>query len=200
LPEGISIREFARREACNDKLVRRAIQGGFLTAFSDGSLDQALVGSAWRKSNREAADKAADQVRTVRTEPADIALEPQSHGGALKRAQRPPAEVDPEDLAEGETPSLAHSQRVKEHYLAQQRRLEYERLAGELVPVAEVAQLVGDEYARVRTRLLALAAEQSPRLHRLKTVAEVQDVLMGLVVEALEELTGDGAYSAPGGG
>ena len=55
--------------------------------------------------------------------------------------------------------------------------------------------MVGAEYAQVRTRMLAIPAEQAPRLHRLKTVNEIQDALMAIIVEALEGLTGDGATS-----
>lgn len=50
--KGISVREFARRDACDEKLVRRAIAGGFLERFRDGSLEPALVGTGWRKTNR----------------------------------------------------------------------------------------------------------------------------------------------------
>src|SRR4029450_11571781 len=52
--QGISIREFARREKCSDTLVRKAIKAGSLTMFSDGTLDPALVGDAWRGANSPA--------------------------------------------------------------------------------------------------------------------------------------------------
>lgn len=63
---------------------------------------------------------------------------------------------------------------------------------GAVVPVAEVAAVVGAEYARVRTRLLAIPAEQAPRIHRCKAPAEVMAVLLEVISEALEELTRDG--------
>jgi hypothetical protein len=44
----------------------------------------------------------------------------------------------------------------------------------------------------VRTRLLSIPAEHAPRIHRMKTVTEVQDILQELITEALEELTKDG--------
>jgi len=69
---------------------------------------------------------------------------------------------------------------------------EYDQKSGAVVLVADVAAAVGKEYSQVRTRLLAIPAEQAPRIHRLKTVTEVQDVLQELITEALEELVSDG--------
>lgn len=81
---------------------------------------------------------------------------------------------------------------MKENYLALQAQLQYDQEAGLVVAVADVAKAVGEEYAKVRTRLLAIPAEHSPRIHRLKTVIEIQDALQELIVDALEELTRDG--------
>ncbi|WP_353191399.1 hypothetical protein [Pandoraea pnomenusa] len=81
----------------------------------------------------------------------------------------------------------------KENYLGLKAQLEYDRDSGQVVDVAEVAKAVGSEYAKVRTRLLSIPAEQAPRLHRCKTPAELQDMLQEIITEALEELTRDGA-------
>ncbi|URF02803.1 hypothetical protein [Cupriavidus campinensis] len=83
----------------------------------------------------------------------------------------------------------------KENYLGLKAQLEYDRDSGLVVEVGEVARVVGAEYAKVRTRLLAIPAEQAPRLHRCKTPAELQDMLQEIITEALEELTRDGASS-----
>ncbi|KWH52556.1 hypothetical protein [Burkholderia cepacia] len=81
----------------------------------------------------------------------------------------------------------------KENYLGLKAQLEYDRDSGQVVDVSEVAKAVGTEYAKVRTRLLSIPAEQAPRLHRCKTPAELQDMLQEVITEALEELTRDGA-------
>ncbi|MDR5784077.1 hypothetical protein QCE63_32165 [Caballeronia sp. LZ065] len=81
----------------------------------------------------------------------------------------------------------------KENYLGLKAQLEYDRDSGLVIDVAEVAKAVGAEYAKVRTRLLSIPAEQAPRLHRCKTPAELQDMLQEVITEALEELTRDGA-------
>lgn len=93
----------------------------------------------------------------------------------------------------GSNMPIEEAKRVKENYLALLNQLEYDTKSGLVVLVADVAKAVGDEYAKVRTRLLAIPAEQAPRIHRLKTVTEVQDVLQELITEALGELTQDEA-------
>jgi hypothetical protein len=81
---------------------------------------------------------------------------------------------------------------MKENYLALLNQLEYDQKSGLVVAVADVAKAVGEEYAKVRTKLLAIPAEQAPLIHRLRTVLEVQDALQEMIVHALEELTRDG--------
>lgn len=87
---------------------------------------------------------------------------------------------------------MDEAKRVKENYLALLNQLEYDQASGLVVSVDDIAKAVGTEYAKVRTRLLAIPAEQAPRLQRLKTVPEVQDALQEIITEALEELVRDG--------
>lgn len=95
-------------------------------------------------------------------------------------------------LSSGANMNIDEARRVKENYLALLNQLEYDQKAGAVVLVAEVAKAVGEEYSKVRTRLLAIPAEQAPRLHRYKTVNELQDALQEIITDALEELTRDG--------
>lgn len=174
---GISIREFARRAGCSHTLVQNALKTGHLKARADGTLDPALVSSGWRAANRRAA-------------PAPATAGPDAVATAPGEA---PAEAVERILAAaGVRWSQAEAERVKENYLALLRQLEYDTKAGAVVPIESVAGKVGAEYARVRTRLLAIPAEQAPRLHRCKTIPELQDALMEVIVEALQELTADG--------
>jgi phage terminase Nu1 subunit (DNA packaging protein) len=92
----------------------------------------------------------------------------------------------------GEVKTLDEARLMKEKYLAYLNRLQYDKESGLVVEAAQVAAAVGAEYAKVRTRLLSIPAEQAPYLHRLKTVTEVQDALQQMITDALEELTIDG--------
>ncbi|RBL87939.1 hypothetical protein DDE05_00530 [Streptomyces cavourensis] len=95
-------------------------------------------------------------------------------------------------LAAGADMSMDEARRVKENYLALLNQLEYDQKSGLVVMVSEVAALVGADYAKVRTRLLAIPAERAPQIHRCRTVTEVQDALQELITAALEDLTHDG--------
>lgn len=165
----MSIREFARLADCSHTLVQNAIKAGHLEKFPDGSLDPALVSTGWRAANRRGNDEVAIGDGESADEAAERIL-----------------------TASGAKWSLAQAERIKENYIALLRQLEYDTKAGAVVPVDAVAKRVGAEFARVRTRLLAIPAEQAPRLHRCRTIPELQDALMGVIVEALQELTADG--------
>ena len=95
-------------------------------------------------------------------------------------------------LSSGADMDIDEARRVKENYLALLNQLDYDQKAGAVVLVSEVARVVGEEYANVRTRLLAIPSEQAPHIARLKTVTEVQDFLQQIITDALEELTRDG--------
>ena len=55
-PEMISVREFARRDGCDEKLVRNAVRSGHLPKSPGKQLPAHLVGTGWRETNRRAAD------------------------------------------------------------------------------------------------------------------------------------------------
>jgi hypothetical protein len=184
VPQGISIREFARRDGCSGTLARRGVKTGHLTAFSDGTLDPAVVGTGWRKGNRDGANVFAPEVRSA-------------HPAVAARDDETPAQAAERIVSSDARYSQAEAERVKENYLALLRQLEYDLNSGLVVPVEDVAAVVDADYAKVRTRLLAIPSEQAPRLHRLRTVAELQDALLAIIIEALEELSrgGDGPGS-----
>ena len=141
MKQGISIREFARRDGVSDTLVRKALKLNRLAAFEDGSLNPELVGSNWREGNAKSANSANPVVRT-------------SPKGS--RAANP-SPVDGETLEEeaarllesgGEAGhAYAEALRRKENYLALLRQLEYENKSGSVVEL-EVAEKILFEQAR----------------------------------------------------
>lgn len=121
--QGISVREFARRDGCSHTLVSRAVKAGHLVAFADGSLDPDLVGTGWRKENRDRGNKAA-ALETVAT--------------PLTATGETPAQAAERIVAAGGADmDLAEAERLKENYLALLRQLEYETKAGRLVDAEE---------------------------------------------------------------
>ncbi len=154
---GISIREFATRDGCNEKLVRRAIGNGRLSALPDGKLDPALVGTLWRKSAMHGADSKTADADTADTSDAsaDIGAAGDSRKpptGLAPRESRPvapleapPGELAPDEFAAAETfirdvlngkfASYADAERIKENGLALKHMLDGQRKAGLLIPL-----------------------------------------------------------------
>lgn len=158
----------------------------------DGELVDVVASNALLKKYRREGIKAAPAPgnakpsgnRSGGNKASQAALEGET---VAEAAERIALSVAPHDFDE--------ARRIKENYLALLNQLEYDQKSGAVVAVADVAGAVGVQFARLRTRLLAIPAEQAPRLHRLRTVPEVQDALQDIITEALEELAGVG-YSA----
>ncbi len=92
----------------------------------------------------------------------------------------------------GKLLSLDEALKLKENYLGRLKQLEYDVKAGAVHNSGACTAIVGQEYARVRTKVLAIPSEQAPALFRCQTVAEIEDALRGALVEALEALVSDG--------
>ena len=156
-PEKLSAREFAKREGCDEKQVRRALRIGKLIKDVDGLLDASQIGNGWRKPNRRTHVAAAQQS-------ADTA--DKSKPARAKKSKPAPSESAQEaelaaEILEGETVEQAAERiattrapfnfmealRVKENFLALLKRLEFQQKEGSLVSV-EVAERVLFEGAR----------------------------------------------------
>lgn len=184
--EGISIREFARRDGCSDKVVRRKIESGHLPALPDGKLDPALVGTAWRLR----------PVATANTPP-NGADSPQVSADLSAVSARDDETLD--EAAERLAPTMlsqfatkADAEKAKETYLALLRKLEFDEKSGEVVKVSEVARIVGAEYAKVRSKLMEIPSSVAPLAVLMKSPEEIRALIEKEVAHALEELAYDG--------
>jgi len=190
--------EFAALHNVSRKTVTKWKERGWLV-FAGADLDVDASNALLKKYRRDGVEPGAQGVT-----PAEGNSQGNSAPAARKRVTPKDAEVTIRDgetaetaagrvlAATGANMNLDEAKRVKENYLALQAQLEYDRDASLVVAVDDVTRAIGDEYAKVRTRLLAIPAEHAPRIQRLKTVVEVQDALHELITDALEELTRDG--------
>ena len=181
--------DFARRHGVSGAAVSQWIKAEWVV-LSEGKVDVEAsndrLAKYRSKSDGRAQRKSSAKLKSAKLKGKPLKPQLQEGESAEEAAGRIMAES-------GAQMSFDEARRVKENYLALLNQLEYDQKSGAVVAVAEVAKAVGEEYARVRTRLLAVSAERAPELHRLKTVAEVQDVLHAAIVQVLEELTHDGA-------
>jgi hypothetical protein len=145
----VSIREFARLDGCNDKLVRRAISSGKLKVDADGKLDPALVGTGWRKQNRRAdtGQMSAPNVRTgvrtknVRTKPEKVSAPVDADEGA-DLPDEDQLRTFIADLLAGKFATIAEAERVKENGLALKHMLDGRRKAGQLIERADAERVL----------------------------------------------------------
>jgi hypothetical protein len=163
-PERVSLRAFAKLAGCDPKQVSRALKDGLLKRGEDGLLCTSQLSSEWRRPNKRSRNKAGvDKPESVSTD--------SEYSSLLPRAD---------------------AERLKENMLARLRQLEFDQKAGAVVAVEDVARTVRDQYAKVRTRLLAIPSECATRVLQMKTAPEVQAVMQEAISDALEELTGVG--------
>ncbi|WP_426576611.1 RNA polymerase subunit sigma-70 [Xenorhabdus stockiae] len=93
---------------------------------------------------------------------------------------------------------LEESRAIKEHYLAELVKLEHSIKSGEVLPWRDMVNKVGEEYSRLRTRLIAIAPEHGPRLRALATTStdtEFVAALQEIIYEAMYELSVDSKSS-----
>jgi hypothetical protein len=185
--EGISIREFAKREGCDDKVVRRKIKSRHLPTLADGKVDPSLVGSAWR-------------LQQVGASPVRTSARADSVRDLSAPNETPQQAADRIVNHEGRAPyTKVEAERIKENYLALLRQLEYDRESGAVVAVEDVAMAVASEYAIVRTNILGIPAKLAPRLAILRSAEEVKALLEAEITRTLEDLTRDGGGGHPAG-
>lgn len=174
MAEGISIREFARRDGCDESIVRRKLKSGHLEQFGDGSLDPDLVGTDWRKRVRTGVGTAGKNAAAARKE---------------QKVKEPEREFT---LDGRSVFSKSEAERIKENCLALMRRLDLDKAIAAVVEIDDVVMAVVAEYALVRNKLLNIASKIAPRAAALRSAEEVKALIDGEIAQTLEELTLDG--------
>ena len=165
MPQGISIREFARREGVSDTLVRKAVKLNRLKAFDDKTIDPDLVGTAWREGNAKSANPSAN--------PGANSSQAVRSSSKVQTA-KPIAAEDDETLADAAGRLLdsgvvkmvdyATALQNKENYLALLRQLEYEQKSGSLVELETASAILFEEFRAQRDAWLNWPTRVGPLL------------------------------------
>jgi hypothetical protein len=171
--------------------VGNAVRDGHLVAFADGSLDPKLVGTGWRERNRRADEGGKEKDGVTGKLPKAGAALPASVPIKLRPGEAP-AEAAARLVSEGgDLVSRAEADRRTAHFASLLKQLEWDERSAAVVPVEMVVPIVLEQFATVKNRLLAIPSECAPRLHRCKTVTEVQAVLADIIHQVLTELSSD---------
>jgi len=106
-----------------------------------------------------------------------------------RRARTDPSRAGGRGLRNGAVRDAYHAARAaREGYQARILELEYKRLAGELVPLAEVKLAAFNSHRIVRDQLLSLPDRLAPILISVKDVAEMHRILYAELVQVCESL------------
>ncbi|TDB48238.1 RNA polymerase subunit sigma-70 [Photorhabdus khanii] len=117
-----------------------------------------------------------------------------SSQGNSSNAESPTKIVERMIAEKGATMTFDEARTLKENFLALLTQLEYEIKSGQVLPYKDMIEAVGQEYSRMRTRLIAIAPEHGPRLRVLASTTndtEFVQALQEVVYEAMEELSLD---------
>lgn len=205
-PATVSVREFARLDGCDEKLVRRAIQSGKLKVSADGRLDPALAGTGWRKTNRRAA-ASADNSKNVRTgvrtgkvsAPAPV---PSADEVAAKAEELFAEEVEGflDNVLAGNYADTGTAERVKENALAAKHLLAARKDAGSLVEIDTAKMVLFETQRAQRDAWLNFPTRIGPLLAaELEVEADkVVEALTAHVHQQLDDLGEPEADFAPG--
>lgn len=190
--EPLSLRAYARRRGVSPEAVSRAIESGRLRASVTRHTgvpkiaDPELADREWAANTD--LSRAPDSVKAkAAAAPAASHLEPQPHGGALKRNEA----LDPDEDAEDDEPTLADWSKEEKQWRAKTAELKYRERAGELVDAASVKAGFIDRITTARTRLLGIPSKAKQQLPHL-TIADLE-AIDGIVREALEALADQAA-------
>ena len=154
MSERISVSEFARRDGCNEKLVRRAIERGRLVRGEDGKLEAQLVGTPWRRSAIDGQKPARPGAERAAAAP------PSARAGAEDSA--PDVALVP--AGPGVLSTFANSAAREKAAMARMRELELEKREGKLVDVEAARGLVFDAFRTIRDHWLAFPSAHSARI------------------------------------
>ncbi|MGK0736983.1 RNA polymerase subunit sigma-70 [Yokenella regensburgei] len=188
--------EFAKLHGVSRKTVTAWKARGWLVL--DG--DEIDVGASntmierYRKSVTQNEKKSADNRQGNKKGNAAGNKRDNTRKGNNPREESPAAIAERMIAESGVTMTRDEALTMKENYFALHAQLDYDVKAGKLLPWQDMVDEVAQEYARMRTRLIALAPEHGPRLRALaSTTEDVEFVaaLQELIYEALNELAID---------
>lgn len=180
---GLSDRAAGQIAGVSHTAIRKAREARRIRVLADGSVDPAGI-AEWQAGRRAPRGGVSRKVSATSETPAVS-----TDGPAAENAK---AALEATMAPGGVFATREQAERARDSYVAHLRRLEYETKRGNLIEIEIAAQSVERDYAEVRSKILAIAPEQAPQLHRCKTVMELQDMLTGLLTDALEALSRGG--------
>jgi hypothetical protein len=198
MPELIAIREAARRLGVSDTAVRKAIAAGRvkvagnhegngrpLLAWPDCQRDWGANSDASKRTHVGSQGSAKRERYAGPPPPVDevlTRLEPQPHGGALKRQEKLPeplAELDAEGgVVIHDRMTLNEAKTAQAIYAARQARIDYEQSVDKLIEAEQVKTRAFRMARAARDSLMTMPDRLAPILASSTDVQEVHRLLL----------------------
>ncbi len=181
---GISLRQLALRLGRDKGGLSRAARDGRIPRLSDGTFDEAAVRSAL---DREALTAPVDEKASQR--PVVNALDPQVPAAETASLVRRVLAEEGQDIGSDDL-TLTHVRMAVGILKAREQAVENAKLAGDLVELPIVMEVIGQGLDAVRTRLLAIPSKVAPMVAIETSAAAVRAIVADAVNEALHEISG----------
>ena len=157
---GISARAYGRLTNRSEGAVRKAIKTKRISTLPDGSIDPETANREWVQ-NTFAGQTLAKAARAAeKQQPAPAAAPPQAYMAPAAEPATPSA--DPVN-------AYLRARAIKENFAARKMQLEYEELAGKLIPAARAAEYAASFSAIVKDTLMAVPDRLAPMLAALES-------------------------------
>lgn len=123
---------------------------------------------------------------------ADGSLDPSLAGSPWRAGNKAKEGLNNEGSLEIEDiKTRADAERVQAYYKAMLAKIEFDEKIGLIAPVQMMLKRMSGDYAKVRTKMLAIPAEQAPNLILIKNAAEMQQALLKVITAALRPIAED---------
>lgn len=176
----MSRRGYAKHRGVSEGAVRKAIKEGRITVEVNNKIDPVKADKQWEKNS--------DAVQ-VETQNKNKKKQNNAHPDLFSQElEQTETTKEAEDENTAGTQSLNASRAEKEQYLAAIKKLEYEKLTGELIPRHRVEKKAFEIAQMVNRSVMNLPARISAELAAMSQTAQVSLFLEKQLRAALEEL------------
>lgn len=168
-------REYSRHAGVTLRAVQKAIEAGQIRITADKKIDSEQADRDWRDSS--------DVQRPI------VSMAPEKRRAAPPAAPASAPRAEPDAGADDEVDDPTGEYRThraeREKYSALKQKLEYEQLAGELIPVEEAKRIAYTTFRGIRDSVLNVPARLKDQLAALTDPHECERIMEAALAAAL---------------
>ncbi|XYJ11803.1 hypothetical protein ACSUZJ_07380 [Telluria sp. B2] len=174
-------RAYSRHAGVTLRAVQKAIEAGHIVVTADKKIDSDQADRDWRNSD------AVQRPAVSMTQPAKrpVAPAPAESGTGVEPDFDDGADGEPEPEGDSTTRDYRAHRADREKYSALKQKLEYEQLAGELIPVEEAKRIAFTTFRGIRDSVLNVPTRLKDQLAALTDPHECERIMDAALSAAL---------------